>query len=85
MFLTEVSDDPLFQSAAAQGTCKVMCFHPWSDITLPLMEIKDIKAVVDAWADLNADLGQKYAWVQVSVNSILLWQLSAHLSKFLNK
>ncbi|PVD20175.1 hypothetical protein C0Q70_20670 [Pomacea canaliculata] len=63
-----VSDDPLFQSAAAQGTCKVMCFHPWSDITLPLMEIKDIKAVVDAWADLNADLGQKYAWVQIFEN-----------------
>ncbi|KAK7115756.1 galactose-1-phosphate uridylyltransferase-like isoform X2 [Littorina saxatilis] len=64
----EPSDDPLFQTAQAQGTCKVMCFHPWSDITLPLMELKDIRKVVDTWAEINADLGKTYTWVQIFEN-----------------
>ncbi|XP_041361353.1 galactose-1-phosphate uridylyltransferase-like [Gigantopelta aegis] len=64
----EESDDPLFQAAPAYGTCKVMCFHPWSDLTLPVMTHKDIRAIVDAWADLNIDLGKKYQWVQIFEN-----------------
>ncbi|KAL8570756.1 hypothetical protein ACOMHN_006906 [Nucella lapillus] len=64
----EASDDPLFQSAQARGTCQVMCFHPWSDITLPLMELRDIRHVIDRWADINTDLGKKYTWVQIFEN-----------------
>lgn len=59
------SEDPLFRSAEAKGTCKVMCFHPWSDVTLPLMKVTEIRAVIDKWAEINVDLGQKYNWVQV--------------------
>jgi len=44
---------------------KVMCFHPWSDLTLPLMSLAEIRAVIDAWADLAAELGASYPWVQV--------------------
>lgn len=44
---------------------KVMCFHPWSDLTLPLMSLSEIRAVVDAWAELMAELGASYPWVQV--------------------
>ena len=66
--VSEPSDDPLFQTAQARGTCKVMCFHPWSDITLPLMELKDIRNVVDTWAEINADLGKTYTWVQVRLS-----------------
>ena len=51
--------------APAQGACKVMCFHPWSDMTLPLMELADIRKVVDTWVEINQDLGKKFTWVQV--------------------
>lgn len=42
-----------------------MCFHPWSDLTLPLMSVAEIRAVIDAWVDLAAELGASYPWVQV--------------------
>ena len=44
----------------------MMCFHPWSDITLPRMSVAEIRTVVDKWAEINVDLGEKYTWVQVS-------------------
>lgn len=44
---------------------KVMCFHPWSDVTLPLMSVPEIRAVVDAWASVIEELGAQYPWVQV--------------------
>ncbi|XP_038026394.2 galactose-1-phosphate uridylyltransferase isoform X2 [Anas platyrhynchos] len=54
--------------AAARGVCKVMCFHPWSDLTLPLMSLAEIRAVIDAWAELAAELGASYPWVQIFEN-----------------
>ncbi|XP_067665184.1 galactose-1-phosphate uridylyltransferase-like [Haliotis asinina] len=62
------SDDPLFQAAPAYGTCKVMCFHPWSDLTLPIMSHAEVRKVIDAWAELNVDLGKKFLWVQLFEN-----------------
>jgi galactose-1-phosphate uridylyltransferase len=41
------SSDLLFQMGGAQGTCKVMCFHPNSDVTLPLMAVTEIREVID--------------------------------------
>jgi galactose-1-phosphate uridylyltransferase len=41
------SNDHLFQMGSAQGTCRVMCFHPKSDITLPLMTLSEIREVID--------------------------------------
>ncbi|XP_066568214.1 galactose-1-phosphate uridylyltransferase isoform X2 [Amia ocellicauda] len=62
------SDHPLFQTKGARGVCKVMCFHPWSDITLPLMKMCEIKTVIDKWAELIEDLGATYPWVQIFEN-----------------
>ncbi|NIG60786.1 galactose-1-phosphate uridylyltransferase isoform 1 [Pontoporia blainvillei] len=62
------SDHPLFQAEAARGVCKVMCFHPWSDVTLPLMSVPEIRAVVDAWASVTEELGAQYPWVQIFEN-----------------
>lgn len=42
-----------------------MCFHPWSDVTLPLMSVPEIRTVVDAWASVTEELGAQYPWVQV--------------------
>lgn len=62
------SDDPLFQSAPARGTCRVMCFHPKSNLTLPLMTCQEIKTVIDEWIKQMLDLGKKYTWVQIFEN-----------------
>ncbi|KAJ8304667.1 hypothetical protein KUTeg_018250 [Tegillarca granosa] len=62
------SDNPLFQAAPAYGTCKVMCFHPWSDVTLPIMSHDDVHSVIDKWAEINVELGKKYDWVQIFEN-----------------
>ncbi|ELK34270.1 Galactose-1-phosphate uridylyltransferase [Myotis davidii] len=62
------SDHPLFQAKAARGVCKVLCFHPWSDVTLPLMSIPEIRTVIDVWASVTEDLGAQYPWVQIFEN-----------------
>ncbi|XP_062870229.1 galactose-1-phosphate uridylyltransferase [Trichomycterus rosablanca] len=59
---------PLFQTKAARGVCKVMCFHPWSDITPPLMLPAEIRKVIDKWAELIEELGSTYPWVQIFEN-----------------
>uniref|UniRef100_A0A8C0BZI7 Galactose-1-phosphate uridylyltransferase n=1 Tax=Buteo japonicus TaxID=224669 RepID=A0A8C0BZI7_9AVES len=47
---------------------KVMCFHPWSDLTLPLVFPAEIWAVINTWAELLAKLGASYPWVQIFEN-----------------
>jgi len=39
------------------GTCKVVCFSPRHDLTLPRMSLEEIAAVVEVWADEYARLG----------------------------
>ena len=47
---------------------RVICFHPRSDLTLPVMEVTDIRRVVDEWANQITDLGKTYDWVQIFEN-----------------
>lgn len=63
---TESSD--LFTSEAATGECRVICFSPRHDLTLPEMELDAIREVVDLWADQSTELGAKYQWVQIFEN-----------------
>lgn len=60
-----VPGDTRSRSYACSLYSKVMCFHPWSDLTLPLMSLPEIRAVIDAWAELATELGASYPWVQV--------------------
>lgn len=62
------SDDPLFQMAPAKGKCRVICFHPKSNITLPLMNIEGIVAVFDEFIRENVEWGKKFSWVQIFEN-----------------
>uniref|UniRef100_A0A6I8P449 Galactose-1-phosphate uridylyltransferase n=1 Tax=Ornithorhynchus anatinus TaxID=9258 RepID=A0A6I8P449_ORNAN len=62
------SDHPLFRAEPARGVCKVLCFHPWSDVTLPLMSVPEIRTVIDTWAEVSEDLGAEYPWVQIFEN-----------------
>lgn len=58
----------LLRTEAVRGTCRVICFSPRHDLTLPEMETADIRRVVDLWAEQTAELGQTYRWVQVFEN-----------------
>lgn len=40
------NDDPLFRIEGVQGTCRVMCFHPKSNVTIALMSINDLVTVI---------------------------------------
>lgn len=62
------SQDPLFGMESIKGICRVICFSPRHDLTLPEMPVGDIRKVVDLWADQVAELGQTYRWVQVFEN-----------------
>ena len=48
------------RSAAAKGTCRVMCFSPKSNVTIPVMSLVEIKQVIDTWAEELQALGKKY-------------------------
>ncbi len=66
--LLDRSDHPLMRAHTIPGTCRVLCFSPRHDLTLPEMEIGDIQRVVQVWMDQSADLGKNYRWVQVFEN-----------------
>ena len=59
---------PLFSSQSVQGTCRVICFSPRHDLTLPRMAEEQIEVVVGLWAVETAELGSRYRWVQVFEN-----------------
>lgn len=59
---------PLFTAESVQGTCRVLCFSPRHDLSLPEMPVEDIRQVVETWTDQVKELHQKYAWVQVFEN-----------------
>ncbi|KAJ2942469.1 hypothetical protein O0L34_g16074 [Tuta absoluta] len=62
------AEHPLFKSAAAKGTCRVMCFHPDSTMTIPLMTVDEILAVIEEWTNQLKELGRRYTWVQIFEN-----------------
>ncbi|XP_064390137.1 galactose-1-phosphate uridylyltransferase-like [Halichondria panicea] len=59
---------PLLQSGEAQGTCRVMCFHPYSDLQLVSMTQDDIIKVIERWMEQTAELGEKFKWVSIFEN-----------------
>ena len=60
--------EPLLATSPVRGTCRVVCFSPRHDLTLPEMSGPEIRAVVDLWAEQTAELGRGYRWVQVFEN-----------------
>lgn len=65
---TDVREHKLFRKQVMRGTCRVMCFSPRHDLTLPEMLVSDIRCVVDTWADQVDELRQVYEWVQIFEN-----------------
>lgn len=66
--LTSFQKDELFRVEPARGRCRVMCFHPRTDMTLPLMSINEIEAVISTWISEYKELSSKYNWIQIFEN-----------------
>ena len=60
----------LFKANAERGICKVICFSPRHDLTIPQMDTPAIRKVVDAWCDEYTHLGAKpfIRYVQIFEN-----------------
>lgn len=60
----------LFVAEEESGICRVICFSPRHDLSLPEMTQQDVEAVVRTWADQTVDLGSKafIQYVQVFEN-----------------
>jgi UDPglucose--hexose-1-phosphate uridylyltransferase len=67
-FIDRQSSSDLLISENVSGTARVICFSERHDLTLPEMEVPDIRRVVDLWADQVNELGKKYPWVAVFEN-----------------
>jgi UDPglucose--hexose-1-phosphate uridylyltransferase len=60
----------LFAAKPVSGICRVVCFSPRHDLTLPELPQPEIEAVIRTWTDQTIDLGQKSCiqYVQVFEN-----------------
>lgn len=47
----------LFRAVSEKGFCKVICFSPRHDLTIPEMPVEDIRKVVDLWCNEYLQIG----------------------------
>lgn len=57
LLLSTNTTHPLFRAEEETGICKVVCFSPKHNLTLPEMHADDIVHVVNTWADETETLG----------------------------
>lgn len=53
----EYSNGELFQAKSESGFCKVICFSPRHDLTIPEMSVSAIRRVVDTWCEQYREIG----------------------------
>ncbi len=58
----------LFHCEPVRGECRVICFSPRHDLTLPEMPVEDVLKVVNIWSNQIEELGKKHRWVQIFEN-----------------
>lgn len=61
---------PLLRSEAERGICRVVCFSPRHDLTLPELDLPAIESVLDTWTRESVDLATRdfIRYVQVFEN-----------------
>ena len=57
-----INDAGLLKAETEKGICKVICFSPRHDLTLPEMSQKEVRLVVDLWVNQYRELGSK-PWI----------------------
>lgn len=67
---TEENIGGLFTAESESGLCRVVCFSPRHDLTLPEMTLEEVEAVVRTWTEQTIELGGKdfIRYVQVFEN-----------------
>jgi UDPglucose--hexose-1-phosphate uridylyltransferase len=55
--------EPLLTTKPERGICRVICFSPRHDLTLARMEPRDVRRVVDVWAEESA-AAAAHPWVR---------------------
>jgi UDPglucose--hexose-1-phosphate uridylyltransferase len=66
----ELGKGSFFRVQGETGICRVICFSPRHDLTLPEMEVPDIRQVVDLWCAQTTELGSRpdISYVQIFEN-----------------
>jgi UDPglucose--hexose-1-phosphate uridylyltransferase len=49
----------LLVAVPERGICRVVCFSPRHDLTLPELELSEIEHVIATWAEQSSELGRK--------------------------
>ena len=64
------SDDGVLVARSERGVCRVLCFTPRHDLSLARMGVREIRGVVEAWAQESAALAAREAigYVQLFEN-----------------
>jgi UDPglucose--hexose-1-phosphate uridylyltransferase len=60
---TLLSETDLLLARPARGLCRVVCFSPRHDVTLPQMDVRSIRDVVDVWV-AECDAIAASAWAE---------------------
>lgn len=68
--IAHASEHPLLVSVPERGLCRVVCFSPRHDLTLPELDNASIENVINTWTEQTIDLGKKdfIHYVQVFEN-----------------
>ena len=53
----EVDRDDLLVAKSERGVCRVVCFSPRHDLTIPRMKLEEIEQVIGVWAEEFRELG----------------------------
>ena len=59
----ETDQDGLIVASVERGICRVVCFSPRHDLTIPRMKQEEVKRVVEVWTQQYRELGD-VAWVK---------------------
>jgi len=67
---TSGAGHPLFVAEPESGLCRVLCFSPRHDLTLPQLPQSAVEAVIAAWTEQTVELGRREGirYVQVFEN-----------------
>jgi UDPglucose--hexose-1-phosphate uridylyltransferase len=62
-----LTPDNLFRAQPESGVCKVICFSPRHDLTIPQMSLDEAEAVIATWTNETAELFKRPEIVYVQV------------------
>lgn len=52
----EIRENSLLVAKPESGVCRVICFSPRHDLTVPQLSLDEVTAVVDSWSEQTAEL-----------------------------